>query len=160
MSSAFTRTELEAANAPYVYRCAARFQDVDAAGVVFFARVFDYFHDAYLAFMEEGGMPHAEVVRARVWGAPIRRAEADYLSPIRFGDALEVGLVRAAWEGSKLAVGYRLSVRGGKTAAVGVTHHVIVDVAKFSTAGTHARPLSAAGAPRLAYRVLPLGSAF
>jgi len=132
VASGFGRKELEAARPVYVHRCAARFQDVDAAGIVFFARVFDYFHDAYLAFMEEGGMPHAEVLKARAWGVPIRRAEADYLAPIRFGDKLEVGLARAAWDASKLTIGYRVAVTGGKVAAVGLTHHVVVNFPSFS----------------------------
>jgi YbgC/YbaW family acyl-CoA thioester hydrolase len=130
--SGFERERLKRAEAGFVHRTSARFQDVDAAGIVFFARVFDYFHDAYAAFLAEGGLPLPEILRARAWAAPLRRAEADYLSPIRFGDPLEVALVHADWEASTLSVGYRVSTPGSKTAAVGVTQHVIVDVASFS----------------------------
>ena len=51
----FQRDDLLAAPAGFTHRMLARFQDVDAAGIVFFARIFDYFHDAYVAFFAAHG---------------------------------------------------------------------------------------------------------
>jgi 1,4-dihydroxy-2-naphthoyl-CoA hydrolase len=132
MTDALDRKSLALANPIYVHRCIARFQDIDAAGIVFFARIFGYFHDGYLAFMADGGMPHADVLRGGVWGAPIRHAEADFHAPMRFGDNLEIGLVKAIWSGSLLRIGYRVAIAGGRVAATGVTEHVIVDFPNMS----------------------------
>lgn len=132
MTDGFDRKTLETAEAGYRHACTARFQDIDAAGFLFFARTLDYFHDAWLAFMESAGLPHAAVVAAREWGAPLRRCEAEYLAPVRFGDKLEVALVKATWRGSNLTVGYRMSLDGGRVAAVGLTHHVVVSMATMS----------------------------
>jgi len=128
----FTQAELMAAPVGFRVPMAARFQDVDAAGIVFFARVLEYFHDAYLAFLADAGQPLPAVLAERRWAAPLRHAEADYLKPIRFGDALEAQLVRARFEGSTLVVGHRLSAAGdGAALALGTTVHVFVDPATF-----------------------------
>jgi len=122
----FDRASLLGSRAAWSLRSFARFQDVDAAGVVFFAQIFAYFHDAYLAFMAERGLPHQEVLAKGEWGAPIRHASADFVSPIRFGDALDIGLVRAAFSAdSVLTIGYRVAI-GDRVAAVGRTEHVLV----------------------------------
>ena len=51
-SMTFTRSELLAAPAGFTHHLPARFQDCDAAGIVFYARVFDYFHDAYVGSVD------------------------------------------------------------------------------------------------------------
>ena len=127
----FTQAELMAAPVGFRVPMAARFQDVDAAGIVFFARVLEYFHDAYLAFLADAGQPLPAVLAERRWAAPLRHAEADYLRPIRFGDALRAQLVRARFEGSTLTVGHRLAAPDGAALAVGSTVHVFVDAASF-----------------------------
>jgi len=134
MAVPFTQAELLAAPVGFRVAMAARFQDVDAAGIVFFARVLEYFHDAYLAFLADAGQPLPAVLAERRWAAPLRHAEADYLRPIRFGDALEVQLVRARFEGSTLVVGHRLAAADGAALAVGTTVHVFVDPATFRRA--------------------------
>src|SRR5512145_2250396 len=65
-----------------------RFQDVDAAGIVFYPRVLEYFSDAFVAFLTANGTRLAEVLRERRWGAPLRHAEADYFKPLRYGDRI------------------------------------------------------------------------
>src|SRR6187549_1067753 len=72
-----------------------RFQDVDAAGVIFYPRLLEYFNDAYLALLSSAGQPlHASLGRAP-WVSPVRHAEADFMRPLRFGDAIEVAVVGA-----------------------------------------------------------------
>lgn len=123
---AFDRRSLAAASPRFVHRAEVRFQDVDAGGLLFFARTFDYFHDAYFAFMAHAGLPGPAVLD-RPWAAPLRHAEADFLGPLSFGDRLEIGLVCARWRGSLLKLGYRIAREGGDVAATGVTEHVIID---------------------------------
>jgi len=73
---------------------AIRFQDVDAAGIIFYARAFELCHDVYVEFLSAAGIPLHESLQGPVI-APIRHAEADYLRPLRFGDRVEVALVAA-----------------------------------------------------------------
>jgi 1,4-dihydroxy-2-naphthoyl-CoA hydrolase len=76
-----------------VFACerSVRFQDVDAAGIIFYPRAFELCHDAYVEFLTAVGLPLHESLHGPVI-APIRHAEADYLKPLRFGDRVEVAI--------------------------------------------------------------------
>ena len=108
-----------------------RFQDVDAAGIVFYARIFDYFHDAYVAFLRTRGLPLEDALRDRSWVAPLRRAEADYHRPLRFADPFEVILSGLDVAETEFTVEYRIE-KGGETMCTGRTVHVSVDPARFT----------------------------
>jgi len=118
--------------APYEH--VVRFQDVDAAGIVFFPKILEYFHDAYVAFLRAEGIPLEEAMAAKRWAAPIRSSEAHFLRPLRFGDPVTTALVRVRLSGSDLEIGYRTAHSGGEAAAVGVTRAVFVDWATFKRA--------------------------
>lgn len=110
-----------------------RFQDVDAAGLVFFARIFDYFHDSYVAFLRSRGVTLEEALNSGRWAAPLRHAEAEFLRPLRFGDPYVVTLERADLAETEFFLRYRID-RGHETACTGMTHHVSVDPATFRRA--------------------------
>lgn len=110
-----------------------RFQDVDAAGIVFYARTFDYFHDAYVGFLRARGAPLERALRDGSWVAPLTRAEAEYLRPLRFGDGIEVSIVGVELEETEYRVSYRIDL-GGEVACVGRTRHVSVSPATFRRA--------------------------
>ncbi|HEU5077146.1 MAG TPA: thioesterase family protein [Polyangiaceae bacterium] len=95
-----------------------RFQDVDAAGVIFFAAVFEYCHDLYVEYLDAHGVSLVEVLKQRQWAAPIRHAEADYLQPLRFGDEILVSLPVAHLDESELTLGYRITLAGSREVAV------------------------------------------
>jgi YbgC/YbaW family acyl-CoA thioester hydrolase len=108
-----------------------RFQDVDAAGIVFYVRFFDYFHDVWADFLRASGEPLDRALRDGRWGAPLRHAEADYFKPLRFGDPIEVSIVRAHVEPTEVTVGYRIGRPDGETVAVGQTVHTFIDPGRF-----------------------------
>jgi len=117
----------------FLHRLGVRFQDIDGAGIVFYTRVLEYFHDAWAAFLAASGEPLPRAIAEKRWGAPLRHAEADFLRPLRFGDELEVALVRADVRPTELTVGYRLCIVGQeKPAAVGQTVHAFVDPVSFT----------------------------
>jgi YbgC/YbaW family acyl-CoA thioester hydrolase len=117
----------------HMERRVVRFQEVDAAGILFYARTFDFFHDAYVAFLRVRGVPLEAALRDGGWVAPLRHAEAEYLRPLRFGDAIDVSLVRIDVGDTHYSIGYRIEL-DGHTACVGRTHHVTVDPATFRRA--------------------------
>lgn len=123
----------DAPAALHVDRTIVRFQDVDAAGIVFYARVFDYFHDAYTGLLRARGAPLERALREGTWVAPLRWAEAEYLRPLRFGDELAARIVEVEVEATEFRLGYRLDV-GGEPACVGRTLHVSVDPTTFRRA--------------------------
>lgn len=114
----------------YEERRRVRFQEVDAAGLVFYARFFDYFHDAYVGFLRARGASLESALRERTWAAPLRHAEAAYLRPLRFGDAIAVFVVEVEVEETEFTVDYRVEV-DAEAACVGRTRHVCVDLETF-----------------------------
>ena len=131
-SPGFSPRELSAAPAlAPPHEQVVRFQDTDAAGIVFFARVLEYFHDAYAAFLRAEGVPLEEAMLHKRWAAPIKSSEANFLRPMRFGDPISTALVRVMLSGSDLQMGFRVALRNGEPAAVGVLRAVFVDWATF-----------------------------
>jgi 4-hydroxybenzoyl-CoA thioesterase len=75
---------------PFVFDRPVRFEEVDAAGIVFFPRFLEYCHEAMEALLAplEGGYAH--LVMERKLGLPAVRVEADFSSPLRFGDVARI----------------------------------------------------------------------
>lgn len=135
----FDRSELLArSEAAFARRRSVAFQDVDAAGIVFFARVLEYAHDAYVALLADAGHALAGVLAQGVWAAPIRHAEADYLRPLRFGDEIEIAIVRAHFGPDEMCLGTRIAAASGEPAALVQTLHTFVDRRTFQR--THVPP--------------------
>jgi YbgC/YbaW family acyl-CoA thioester hydrolase len=86
-----------------------RFQDVDAAGVVFFARFFDYVHQGYEALLRKVGVDLPGVLRSKECAATLRHVEADYRAPAFFGDLLAVEMVVAEVEVREISIGWRFT---------------------------------------------------
>ncbi len=145
-STDFTVDELATAPARFTAPAKVRFQDVDAAGIVFYPRFFEYFHDAYTQVLDEGGAPLARGVNEREWAAPLRRVTAEYFRPLRFGDVFEVAIVGVKIDGTDVCVGYRAS-KGGEVVAVGTELHVFVDPKSFRRARALPPHVRAAMAP-------------
>ncbi|HTN84117.1 acyl-CoA thioesterase [Sorangium sp. So ce291] len=67
-----------------------KFEDVDAASIVFFARFLNYAHEAMERFFAplEGG--YAALILGRRIGLPAVRVEAEYAAPVRYGETLRI----------------------------------------------------------------------
>jgi YbgC/YbaW family acyl-CoA thioester hydrolase len=77
----------------FIHERPVRFEEVDAAGIVFFARFFGYCHEAMEALL--GAVPggYAGLVLGRKIGFPAVHVEADFASPLRFGDVAHIEVV-------------------------------------------------------------------
>jgi acyl-CoA thioesterase FadM len=134
----FDRDRLKlASSSAFKLELPIRFQDVDAAGIIFYPRALELCHDAYVAFLEHVGLPLHEVLRGP-WLAPVRHAEADYLKPLRFGDRVEVALVGAHFETmpnpTEVTLGFRVA-RGPEAAILVQTIHTFVERKTFQRTG-------------------------
>ncbi len=67
-----------------------RFQDVDPAGIVFFAHFATYAHEAMEAFFDqiEGG--YAGLIMRRRVGFPAVKLESEFHAPLRYGDVVRI----------------------------------------------------------------------
>lgn len=76
----------------FIFHRPVRFQDVDVARIVFFARYAEYCHDAVEALFASlpGGYP--ALTQDRDVGVPTVNLEVKYSSPLRYGDTAVIHL--------------------------------------------------------------------
>jgi 1,4-dihydroxy-2-naphthoyl-CoA hydrolase len=100
---------------------AVRFQDVDAAGIIFYPRALELCHDLYVDFLADAGHPLHTALKGP-WIAPIRHVEADYMKPLRFGDRVEVALVAAhlgpSAPATEVTLGFRITTLPDRVPAI------------------------------------------
>ncbi len=131
-STHFSKKAIAEAGRPLIsQQRPVRFQDVDAAGTIYFPRIFEYFSDTYLALLIEAGLDVPTMLARRERAAPLVHAEADYEAPLHFGDSVDVHVVLAHLGTSSTRYGYRVNKTDGTLAAVGQTHHVWIDSHTF-----------------------------
>ena len=94
-----------------------RFEEVDAAGIVFFGRFLGYAHEAMELFFAgvEGGYPHL-VMKRRV-GFPAVHVETDYHAPLRYGDVLTIETTAGKIGRTSCTLVYRFLRQDGAHAA-------------------------------------------
>ncbi|MEE8142676.1 MAG: thioesterase family protein [Planctomycetota bacterium] len=70
-----------------------RFADVDAAGIVYYPSFFHFYHMAFEDFFANAHGTHlAEWVGERGIGFPTTHLEADFCSPLRYGETLNIAI--------------------------------------------------------------------
>ena len=108
-----------------VFERAIKFEEVDAAAIVFFARFVNYAHEAMEHFFSHvpGGYPG--LIIGRRIGFPAVHIDASFTSPVRFGDVLRIE-TRVAKLGNRSAVfQYRMINVGSGSLAAELRHTVV-----------------------------------
>ena len=110
---------------PFVFVHRVRFEEIDAAGIVYFARFFTWCHDAMEAMLEPVDGGYVGLVRARKLGLPAVHVEADYVSPLRFGDDVRIAVT--VERAGRSSVGLRFEMtRVDDGSKVATLRHVMV----------------------------------
>ena len=93
---------------PYQTVLQVRFGHVDPAGIVYFPRIYDYVHDVFEELWEKHvGQRYYHLLLERRIGFPLVHSEADFRSPLRFGDRPVVCVTRFRLGRSSLGLRYR-----------------------------------------------------
>lgn len=88
---AYLRERSGAAPGVHTLALDVRFGDCDPAGIVYFPRFFDFFHQTMETwFPAHLGFGYDEFVRERKLGFPAVHSEADFERPSRFGERIEI----------------------------------------------------------------------
>ena len=106
-----------------------RFGDCDPAGILYYPRYFDLFHQAMEAWFDGPlGLSYARFLGEDRLGLPAVAAQAQYLAPCTFGEVVRVELSVERLGTSSIAFAY--SVRGADTSerAVGRVTCVVMDL--------------------------------
>jgi YbgC/YbaW family acyl-CoA thioester hydrolase len=112
----------------YQHHITIPFQDIDAAGIVFFAHLFRYAHEAYERFMSAHHHSLAGVLRNGEYLLPLVHAEADYQQPLRHNESVTLELSVKKLGDSSFTLQYRCLDSEGRLRAVVETVHVTLDV--------------------------------
>jgi 4-hydroxybenzoyl-CoA thioesterase len=107
-----------------------RFGDLDAAGIAYYPRLVNFLHESFEDFFAgHVGKPYPEVFRGGL-GFPTVKVEMEFLSPVHYGDHVDV-LVRVERVGrSSVGMRYTGSV-GGRPVFDARTSAVVVDLRSF-----------------------------
>jgi 4-hydroxybenzoyl-CoA thioesterase len=107
-----------------------RFGDLDAAGIAYYPNLVNFLHEAFEDFFTgHVGRPYPEVFREGL-GMPTVKLEMEFLSPVRYGDHVDVGLVVEHVGTSSVRLRYFASV-GGRAVFTARSTAVVVDMDGF-----------------------------
>jgi len=109
-------------------------QEVDAANVVFFGTYFTIAHQAYELALLENGFDLAPLLAAGQQALPMVHAEADYQSPLRYGDTATVTVTCGRIGERSFTLDYTLTKGGAPVARLRHIHACLDVAAKRSTA--------------------------
>ena len=75
---------------PHIHRVEVHYEDTDMAGIVYYANYLKFIERARSAWVRELGIDQIRMKEQEGTVFAVRRIEADYLLPARFGDRLLV----------------------------------------------------------------------
>jgi len=114
---------------PFEHQRRVRFQDTDPAGIVFFANIFVYCHEAFEELLRAVGMPLETIIASREQVLPLAHAEADFKKPFRVGVLVTTRVTVAEIGDRSVRFQYDMADEKGETLARVTTVHVAVDPA-------------------------------
>ncbi len=119
----------------FEHRLRVRFQHTDPAGIVFFANILVYCHEAFEEFMRAGGIPLESLIGKREQVLPIGHAEATFKRPFRAGQLVKVNVSVGRLGDRSFRLVYDLFGENDEHLATAATVHVSVDPATGRSTG-------------------------
>lgn len=104
----------------------AYFFDADPAGIIFYGKIFYYIHAAYENFLKNMKL-NKNYFKDENVALPIIHAEADYKSPIKFGELINIQITVTRLKKSSFELHYKIYTNKKDAVATAKTVHVCVD---------------------------------
>jgi 1,4-dihydroxy-2-naphthoyl-CoA hydrolase len=114
---------------PFTHNRTVRFQDTDAAGVVYFANVLSICHEAYEASLAASGINLKSFFNNPTAAIPIIHASVDFLRPMFCGDKLLIHLTPQQLGENKFEIAYQIVAASSseQQLAKAITKHVCIN---------------------------------
>ena len=97
---------------PFTTTLLVRFGDLDAAGIAYYPNLVNFLHEAFEDFFAgHVGRPYPEVYGEGI-GFPTVKVEMEFVSPVRYGDHVQVDLTVERLGRSSVQIRYEGSVAG------------------------------------------------
>ncbi|MDJ0736114.1 MAG: thioesterase family protein [Nostocaceae cyanobacterium] len=110
----------------FTYHRTVRFQDTDAAGVVYFANILTICHEAYEESLAASGIDIQQFFTNPSVAFPIVHANVDFFRPLSCGEKLVVSLNPQKISDDKFEINYEIIVNE-MVVAKAITRHVCID---------------------------------
>lgn len=101
--------------------------DTDMAGILYFARLFRFAHDALEDFMESQGLNFDILFHDNNFVFVIVHCEADYVAPVKVGDPLEVHVTVEHIGNSSFTMAYTIYKQEQQLMGKAKTVHVTLE---------------------------------
>jgi 1,4-dihydroxy-2-naphthoyl-CoA hydrolase len=113
----------------FLYWRTVRFQETDAAGVMYFANGLAICHEAYEASLSASGIDLKAFFKGTLGAVPIVHASVDFLRPISVGDRLEIHLTPEQTRPTEFEIQYQIFLEAvpDKPVIKALTRHVCID---------------------------------
>ena len=116
---------------PFIYARTIRFQDTDAAGVVYFANVLSMCHEAYEASLAASGVDLKQFFGRGTIALPIVHASADFRQPMFCGDQHSIHLTPTQLSPSKFSIQYAIfAAESAQQVCQAATIHIAIQAQK------------------------------
>ncbi len=111
----------------HVHETAVRLQHTDAAGIMFFLRIYELAHTAYEELLESIAHPIPRDITSADYVIPIVHSEAAHRTSLRLGDRVRVEARLTKLKGRSFTIRYEVKLLDGTLAASAQTVHVVVN---------------------------------
>ncbi|MBW4539273.1 MAG: acyl-CoA thioesterase [Myxacorys chilensis ATA2-1-KO14] len=116
----------------FTYPRTIRFQETDAAGVVYFANLLSICHEAYEASLIESGIEARRFFGKSEVAVPIVHANVDFLKPMYCGDRISLQLTPTQINDSTFEIRYNVffaasELNENRLVSKALTRHVCID---------------------------------
>jgi 1,4-dihydroxy-2-naphthoyl-CoA hydrolase len=111
----------------FTYTRTIRFQDTDAAGVVYFTSVLSMCHEAYEDSLAASGVSLQAFFGKSSVAIPIVHASVDFLRPLFCGDKILIYLTPKYLGDNYFEIAYKIVAAGDREVAKALTEHVCID---------------------------------
>lgn len=109
-----------------------RFGEIDEAGIVYYPRFFNFYHLAMEDFFDQAvGIPYPELIKSRRVGFPTVHVEADFTTPLKYGDIARIFVTVVKVGRSSVRMRYRVRRQDGLTCAEAQLTTACVDMTTF-----------------------------
>lgn len=114
---------------PFTYARTVRFQDTDAAGVVYFANVLAMCHEAYEASLAASGINLKAFFSNPHLAIPIVQAQINFYRPMFCGDSLAIQLIPQLLTNDEFEIAYQIFLETARERCLtqAKTQHVSID---------------------------------
>jgi 1,4-dihydroxy-2-naphthoyl-CoA hydrolase len=110
----------------FTHQRTVRFSDTDAAGVVYFANVLNFCHEAYEESLTASGISLKQFFTNPVVAIPITNTTVDFYRPMYCGDKLTIQLTPQQLDINRFEINYKISSLETLT-SIATTKHICIN---------------------------------